>query len=86
MAFSPGSHINRDAGKLLASWARGETVETPHKELWDRARRIAHEGVDEIKTFFEKVASDDDRHNLAPLRRELWEAAKEADRNRTGIG
>jgi len=86
MAFPPGSHINRDAGKLLASWARGETVETPHKELWDRARRIAHEGVDEIKTFFEKVASDDDRHNLAPLRRELWEAAKEADRNRTGIG
>lgn len=85
MAFLPGHHITADAGRSLAQWARGEVIEAPHKDLWDKARRIAHEGVDAITKYFRNVATEEDQANLAPIRRELWETAKKADANREGI-
>lgn len=86
MSFLPGRHIDTEAGARLAAWARGETIETPHKALWDRARRIAHEGVEAITIFFQTVASDEEKAQLAPIKRELWETAKRADENSTGLG
>lgn len=85
MSFLPGRHITAEAGAKLASWARGETITTPDKELWDRARRIAHDGVDQITTFFQKVATEEERQKLQPIRRELWETAKRADENRGAL-
>lgn len=85
MSFPPGHHITADAGAKLAQWARGDRIETPDKELWDRARRIAHDGLEPIKTFFEKVATEEEREKLKPIRRELYETAKRADENRPGV-
>lgn len=82
MSFLPGRHITAEAGAKLAAWARGETITTPDKALWDRARRIAQDGVDTITTFFQRVATEDERQKLQPIRRELWETAKRADENR----
>lgn len=86
MAFQPGHHINADGGDLLAKWARGETIEEPDKELWDRARRIAHEGVEKITTFFKSVATEEEVKRLQPIRRELWNTANAADANRGELG
>lgn len=82
MSFLPGQHITAEAGGRLAEWARGETITAPDKELWDRARRIAHEGIEQITTFFQKVASEEERAKLQPIRRELWDTAKRADENK----
>jgi hypothetical protein len=86
MSFLPGRHITAEAGAKLAAWARGDTITTPDKELWDKARRIAHDGIDKITTFFTKVATEDERAKLQPIKRELWETAKRADENRGELG
>ncbi len=86
MSFPPGHHITVDAGQKLAAWARGEDIETPHKELWDRARRIAHEGMGHLKTFYFDVATEEERKNLKPIGDELNAIAKRADENRGALG
>ena len=86
MSFLPGRHITAEAGAKLAAWARGDTITTPDKELWDRARRIAHDGIEKITMFFTKVATEDERAKLQPIKRELWETAKRADENRGELG
>ena len=86
MSFPPGHHITKEAGAKLATWARGDSIEGPDKEAWDHARRIAQEGVEAITTYFQKVADDDTKQRLQPIRQELWDAAKRADANRTGLG
>lgn len=82
MAFLPGEHINAAAGAFLAAWARGESVAMPHKELWDQARRISHEGSEALLTYWRNVASDDDKANLRPIGAELKATANRADANR----
>lgn len=86
MSFLPGRHIAADAGSKLAAWARGDTITTPDKELWYRARRIAHDGIEKITTFFQKVATTEELAALQPIKRELWETAKRADENRGELG
>jgi hypothetical protein len=85
MSFLPGAHITADAGSKLAAWARGDTITMPDKQLWDKARRIAHEGIAQITTYFQKVATEEDRTKLQPIKRELWETAKKADENRSEL-
>lgn len=86
MSFLPGQHISAEGGLALAQWARGEDIETPHKELWDRARRVAHEGMDHLKTFYFEVCSEEERANLKPIGDELNRTAKTADQNRGEMG
>lgn len=86
MSFLPGQHISVDAGAKLAAWARGDDIEGPHKELWDRARRIAHEGMENLKKFYFQVATEEDKANLKPIGAELNAIAKRADENRGELG
>ena len=85
MAFLPGEHINEAAGAFLAAWARGEAVAMPLKELWEQARRISHEGSEQLLTYWRNVATDDDKANLRPIGAELKATAKRADMNRGEI-
>lgn len=85
MSFLPGAHITADAGAKLAAWARGEDIDAPNKELWDRARRIAHEGMDTLKKFYFNVATEEEKLNLKPIGDELNRIAKTADENRGEI-
>jgi hypothetical protein len=85
MSFVPGEHVTADAGRMLAAWARGETVETPDKELWDKARRVAQEGMEHLKQYYSKVLTDDERAKLKPIGVELNATAKKADANRDGL-
>ena len=85
MAFMPGRHITEEAGLHLARWARGEPVETPHKDLWDRARTIAHEGRDHLLTFWKEVATDEEKQNLRVIAHELKQIAADADANRGAL-
>lgn len=82
MSFVPGEHITAAAGERLAAWARGEVIEAPNKALWDRARKIAHEGTEQITLFFRHVATEEERKQLQPIKRELWTTAQTADTNR----
>jgi len=85
MAFLPGEHINRAAGEALAAWARGDEIEVPDKELWDKARKIAHEGMEQLKIYYNNVLSDEDKLKLKPIGKELNATAKRADLNRGEI-
>jgi len=85
MSFQPGQHVTAEAGEMLATWARGDTVETPDKALWDHARKIAQEGRDVITQYFTKVATEDEQRRLAPIKAELWKTATTADENRNGL-
>lgn len=86
MSFLPGQHISVEAGAKLATWAKGDAVAMPDKELWDRARRIAHEGREKLKTFYYNVATEDEKLNLKPIGAELNAIAKRADENRGDLG
>ena len=81
-AFIPGQHITRDAGAMLARWAAGEEADTSHKELWDKARRVSHDGWEPLKTFITSVCDDDQRAKLRPIEQELKNNAKRADDTR----
>lgn len=85
MSFLPGQHVSVESGQMLAKWAKGETIETPDKELWDRARRVAQEGMDRLKTFYFDVCDDDMRARLKPIGGELNETAKRVDKNRGAL-
>ena len=81
MMFPPGQHIGRDAGEQIGAWARGDAVETPDKELWDSARRAAHNGKAALLALLEGFSSPDDRAKLRPIGAELNRIAKLADEN-----
>lgn len=85
LAFLPGTHISQEAGAALAAWAQGGTIDSPHKELWDRARRIAQEGTEHLRRFWKDVASQDERANLKPIVAELKRTAEQADANRADL-
>ena len=80
MAFLPGQHITREAGEALGAWARGDSIETPDKALWDEARRRANEGKAALKLWADGLV-DEDRAALRPISDELNRTAREADRN-----
>ena len=82
MAFMPGAFIDEAGGRLLADWSQGKTVETPNKKLWDQARRIAQEGGEALKTFWSKVATEDDKVNLRVIGAQLRGMANTADANK----
>jgi hypothetical protein len=86
MGFNPGEHVTADAGKMLAAWARGEDVESPDKELWDKARRVAHDGMENLRTYYNKVLTEPEKAKLKPIGAELNATAKRADANRGEIG
>ena len=81
MMFPPGQHIGRDAGEQLGAWARGDAVETPDKELWDRARRAANQGSDGLRSLRDGL-SEDERTKVRPIAHELNRTARLADQNR----
>jgi hypothetical protein len=85
MSFIPGTHITKEAGARLATWARGDTIVTPDKELWDKARRIAQDGMGPLKTYYNSVLTDEERAKLKPIGAELNATAKRADANRGEI-
>lgn len=80
MSFLPGQHISVAAGQLLAAWALGKPVDQPDKELWNRARRAAHEGMDSLRKFAGELPQDD-RNKLKPIRQELVASGNRADQN-----
>ena len=86
MGFNPGQHVSAEAGAMLAAWSRGETVESPDKALWDRARRIAHEGIERITYYFTTEIEEAERQKLKPIKRELFDTATKADANRVSLG
>tara|TARA_R110000796_G_scaffold129256_2_gene244970 strand:- start:2632 stop:3522 length:891 start_codon:yes stop_codon:yes gene_type:complete len=86
MSFNPGTHVTAEAGKALAAWARGDDTESPDKELWDKARRVAQDGMAPLKTYFNNVLTDAERLKLKPIGVELNATAKRADANRGEIG
>ena len=83
MMFPPGQHIGVTAGEQLGAWARGDTVETPDKALWDQARREANKGTAAFLALG-KSLSTDERAKLRPIARELNRTAKLADQNMGG--
>ena len=80
MAFPPGQHIGAEAGRVLGQWARGDTIETPDKPLWDRARQAAQEGMQALRSFSGEL-SPDERAKLKPIKQELLAAGNQADKN-----
>ena len=81
MMFPPGRHITAEAGAALGQWTRGETVVTPDKALWDRARRTAHSGGTAALRALSEDLSPDTRAKLRPISHELNRTAKLADQN-----
>ena len=81
MMFPPGRHITAEAGAALGQWTRGETVVTPDKALWDRARRTAHSGGTAALRALSEELSPDTRAKLRPISHELNRTAKLADQN-----
>lgn len=82
MAFMPGQHVTREAGKFLAAWSRGDAVEQPDSALWQRARLIANEGREALVRFWTQVATPEEKENLRVISMELKGLAEVADRNR----
>ena len=80
MAFPADKHISVEAGRVLGQWARGDTIETPDKPLWDRARLAAQEGLGALKSFSMEL-SGDDRAKLTPIKQELLLAVNKAQQN-----
>ena len=79
-AFPPGQHISVEAGRMLGAWARGQSIETPDKALWDKARRAANEGMDALRAFSGDLLKSD-RAKLKPIREELIATGNRADQN-----
>lgn len=77
-AFIPGQHITREAGRMLAAWAAGAEMNLDHKKLWDKARRISHEGPDAFAHFWRVMLDDAERLKLRPIKDELIANAKRA--------
>ena len=80
MAFPPGLHIRVEAGNVLGQWARGDTIETPDKELWDKARSVAQEGMVALHEWAKNLPPEE-RAKMKPIGDELNKAAKTADLN-----
>ena len=80
MAFPAGQHISAEAGRVLGQWARGDTIETPDKPLWDRARKAAQEGMQALRSFSGEL-SPDERAKLKPIKQELLAVGNQADKN-----
>ena len=83
MAFPVGQHIGQEGGRILGAWARGESIETPDKALWDGARRLAADGWAVLKAHISSL-TDDERLKLRPISDELKRSAREADENLSG--
>ena len=81
MAFPPGEYVSRRGAAMLGAWARGQTIDTPDKALWDRARRAANEGMETLRLFAETQINADERAKLRPIGAELNRTAKAADAN-----
>lgn len=84
MAFPPGQHITEEAGRILGNWVRGDKIETPDTDLWNKARIAANEGKAELKRFVENDITQEERTKLKPIGAELNATAKKSDLNTAG--
>lgn len=79
LAFPPARQVTAASGELLGVWARGDDINGPHKELWDRARKAAHEGRAVLQLFVDTQISEEEKGLLRPIAYELNGLAREAD-------
>ena len=77
--FPDGELLTRAMGEELGRWARGESIQNPHEELWAHATVEAETGTGALRTFWTGCTRAE-RRALRPINERLKVTADEADR------
>ena len=77
--FPDGEILTRAMGEELGRWARGESIQNPHEELWAHATVEAETGTGALRTFWTGCTKAE-RRALRPINERLKVTADEADR------